>query len=74
VNFFQSAHEFKQKETEPQSVSLLKRAKKELENIKEQIRPMNESWESEKQTNVEINELKKQVEYLKNKAEEAERG
>lgn len=62
-----------QKESDPASVQRMEEAKREAANVKEELGPLKEHYEREKQRSREIQEAKMKLESLKNKKDEAER-
>ena len=62
-----------QRETDPNSVQRLDEAKKEAANVREELEPLREHYESEKQRSRDIQEAKMKLDQLKNKRDEAER-
>ena len=49
------------------------KARRTLENVEEQLRPLEAAYKSERNSSDEVNELKKRIDTLKAKADEAER-
>ena len=62
-----------QRESDPSSKERLETAKLEAANIKEDLEPLKEHYEREKQRSKDIQEAKMKLEQLKNKRDEAER-
>lgn len=62
-----------QKETDPASHERLEAAKREAANVKEELEPLQEHYEREKQRSRDIQEAKMKLDQLKNKRDEAER-
>lgn len=62
-----------EREKDPASRERLEAAKKEAANVEEELRPLREKYESEKQRTHTLQEYKKKLDLLKAKAAEAER-
>lgn len=61
------------RETDPNSIQRLEEARKEAANVKEELEPLREHYEQEKERSRDIQEAKMKLEQLKVKREEAER-
>lgn len=62
-----------QKESDPASIQRMEEAKREAANVKEELEPLKEHYEREKNRSREIQEAKMKLEQLKTKRDEAER-
>ena len=62
-----------QRESDTASIERLEVARKEAANVKEELEPLREHYEQEKERSHEIQEAKIKLDQLKNKREEAER-
>lgn len=62
-----------QRESDPASIERLTEARKEAADLKEDLKPLKEHYESEKSRSKEIQEAKQKLDQLKNKAIDAER-
>ncbi|KAG8883215.1 hypothetical protein FRB98_003218 [Tulasnella sp. 332] len=62
-----------EREKDPASKERLAIAQKALSNVNEQLRPLEATYKSERQSAEEINDVKKRIDVLKAKADEAER-
>lgn len=62
-----------ERENDPASKARLEAAKMEMANVREELRPMKEHYETERQRSKDIQELKVKLDQLKVKREEAER-
>lgn len=62
-----------QRESDPASVERLETARMEAANMKEDLKPLKEHYESEKSRSKEIQDAKQKLDLLRNKAADAER-
>ncbi|KAJ9606006.1 Heat shock protein hsp98 [Cladophialophora chaetospira] len=62
-----------QRESDPSSKERMEEAKREAANVKEELEPLKEHYEREKNRSRDIQEAKMKLEQLKNKRDEAER-
>jgi len=62
-----------EREKDAGSKERLASAKKALDNVNEQLRPLEAAYRSERKSSEEINEVKKRIDVLKAKADDAER-
>ena len=62
-----------EREKDPTSKERLQQIRKAVADVEEELRPLKAAYESEQKRNREINEVRKKIDELKAKADEAER-